>query len=181
MRITQTQEWVLAAVLIAYIAFTPGFQMVRSFLATPIGKAIGLAVIVYVWKYVSALLGLLLTINFVRCAGMREGVDETLSEYTPIPNMPGKCTKKGSTDAVDCPASMVSKATDASTSPSTPPMPTEPATPPPPASAPPMTTPSPPPPPPTTNPTGFTNYGGVESFSARDEGAGAGGCSFSPV
>lgn len=173
MRITQTQEWVLAAVLIAYIAFTPGFQMVRSFLATPIGKAIGLAVIVYVWKYVSALLGLLLTINFVRCAGMREGLEMPEKAcppgFSPKADDPNKCSKK------EGDAEIIVDAKSSS-------MPTEPAatgT----TATPPMTTPTPPPPPPppSTNPNGFTNYGGVESFIPRDEGAGAGGCSFSPI
>ena len=180
MRITQTQEWVLAAVLIAYIAFTPGFQMVRSFLATPIGKAVGLAIIVYVWKYVSALVGLLLAINFVRCAGMREGME---TEYTPIPDMPGKCKKMvdGQEMVMDCPASMLSSGTPPPAAPTGSTTSSVPPTAAPPSSTPPMTTPSPPPPPPPTNPAGFTNYAGVESFSPREEMTGSGGCSFSPI
>jgi hypothetical protein len=72
MRISQKTEWALVAVLIAYIAFTPGFQVVREVLSTGIGKAVGLAVIVGAWKYLSPLVALLLLVNFVRCASMRE-------------------------------------------------------------------------------------------------------------
>ena len=72
MRISQTTEWAVIGVLIVYIAFTPGFQVVRQFLRTDAGKALALAAIVAVWKYVSPLIAVLLTINFVRCASMRE-------------------------------------------------------------------------------------------------------------
>ena len=110
MRLTQTQEWTLVAALIVYIAFTPGFQAVRNFLSTQVGKAIGLAIIAYVWKYVSALVALLLTVNFIRCSGIREGVDATLTTpsaktcpagFTPKSDQPGKCSKKeGDTEIV---------------------------------------------------------------------------------
>ena len=68
MKLTRNTEWGLIAALIAYIAFTPGAQVVKSALATPVGKAVGLAAIVYVWKAVSPILALLLTVSFVRCA-----------------------------------------------------------------------------------------------------------------
>lgn len=171
MRITQTQELAAAAVLIAYIVFTPGFQVVRSFLSTPIGKAIGLAVIVYVWKYVSALVALLLTVSFVRCSGMREGVDATLAPggkacppgFAPKTDMPGKCSKMENgmetvVDAVTPPA--------APAAPAAPPAATN--------SAVPMTTPEPPAPPPTEmEPV-------VETFTPNSQRDKAGGCSFSP-
>ena len=72
MRLSATTEWIVIGVLILYIAFTPGIPVVRQFLSTPVGKAVGLAAVVYVWKYVSEPVALLLTVNFVRCAGMRE-------------------------------------------------------------------------------------------------------------
>lgn len=72
MRLVGTQEWIVIGVLIAYLAFTPGFPMVRQFLSTGLGKAIGLAAIVAVWKYGSHPVALLLLVNFVRCSGMRE-------------------------------------------------------------------------------------------------------------
>jgi hypothetical protein len=85
MRLSQTTEWVLIAVLILYIAFTPGIPMVRDFMRTSIGKAVSLAVIVYVWKYVSEPVALLLTVHFVRCSGMREGM--TNPTTPPPPSM----------------------------------------------------------------------------------------------
>ena len=72
MRLVGTSEWIVIGVLIAYISFTPGFPVVRQFLSTGVGKAIALAVIVAVWKYVSHPVALLLLVNFVRCSGMRE-------------------------------------------------------------------------------------------------------------
>ena len=70
MKLTKTTEWVVIGALIVYIAFTPGFQVMRDLLATPVGRVVGLAVIVYVWKYVNALVAVLLAVAFVRCAGM---------------------------------------------------------------------------------------------------------------
>jgi hypothetical protein len=68
MKLKQTTEWALLAALIVYIAFTSGFQVVKSVLATPLGKAAGLAVIIYVYKYVSCPIALLLLVSFMRCA-----------------------------------------------------------------------------------------------------------------
>ena len=76
MRLSQNMEWGLVAALIAYIAFTPGFPVVRQFLSTGVGKAVALAVIVYVWKFVSEPVALLLTVNYVRCSGMREYLED---------------------------------------------------------------------------------------------------------
>lgn len=68
MKLSQKTEWIVVAILIAYLAFTPGFQIVKDILATPVGKAVALAGIVYVWKYVSAIIALLLLIGYMRCA-----------------------------------------------------------------------------------------------------------------
>ena len=68
MKLTRTTEWALIAALIAYIAFTPGFPVVKQVLATPVGKALALAAIVSVWKFVSPIIAILLTISFLRCA-----------------------------------------------------------------------------------------------------------------
>ena len=72
MRISQNTELVLVVVLVLYTAFTPGFPAVRQFLSTGVGKAVGLGAIVAVWKYVSPLAALLLTVDFIRCATLRE-------------------------------------------------------------------------------------------------------------
>lgn len=165
MRISQTQETLVIAVLIAYIAFTNGFWPVRSFLSTSIGKVVGLVVVVGVWKQVSPVVALLLAISFVRCAGMREGVDDTLSkspcppDSVMIPDQPGKCRKTDGTvvDSTVPPPSMA------------PPSAAPPAT-----AAPPPTTPPPPPPPATPPMT-------MEQFTPFTKEDSAGGCSFSPV
>ena len=163
MRITQSQELIVAAALIGYIAFMPGFQVVRDLLSTSVGKAIGLSVIVYVWKYVSEIVALLLVINFVRCSGMsmREGLGMCPPGTQPKSDMPGKCSKSvnGVEQLVDeVPAT---------------------APPPPPPSVQtvePITTPSPPPAPPPT----VLSEPVTENFSPNEKPATAGGCSFSP-
>ena len=68
MKLTRNTEWAVIGGLILYIAFTPGIQVVKDILAKPLGKAAVLALIVYVWKFVSPIIAILLTISFVRCA-----------------------------------------------------------------------------------------------------------------
>jgi len=67
--LSSRNEWIVVGVLIAYLAFVPSLQIVRDLLATPVGKALGLAGIVYVHKYISCPVALLLVIAYVRCAG----------------------------------------------------------------------------------------------------------------
>ena len=67
--LSSRNEWIVVGVLIAYLAFVPSLQIVRDLLATPVGKALGLAGIVYVYKYVSCPAALLLVIAYVRCVG----------------------------------------------------------------------------------------------------------------
>lgn len=68
MKLSRNTELGIVAVLIAYLAFTPGFQLIRDILSNPIGKALALAGIVYVWKFVSAIVAVLLLVGYVRCA-----------------------------------------------------------------------------------------------------------------
>jgi len=68
MKLTRNTEWAIIGALILYIAFTPGIQLVKDVLAKPLGKAAALGLIVYVWKFVSPIIAILLTISFVRCA-----------------------------------------------------------------------------------------------------------------
>ena len=67
--LSSRNEWIVVGVLIAYLAFVPSLQIMRDLLATPVGKALGLAGIVYVHKYISCPVALLLVIAYVRCAG----------------------------------------------------------------------------------------------------------------
>jgi hypothetical protein len=69
MKLSQKTEWIVVAVLIGYIAFMQPLPVLRDALATPLGKAAALAGVVYVWKYVSAVVALLLTVAVVRCMG----------------------------------------------------------------------------------------------------------------
>ena len=88
MRLVGTPELVVIGILIVYIAFTPGLPVIRQILSTSLGKALVLAGIVAVWKYVSHPVALLLLVNYVRCSGMREFMDNPppAAGATPPPN-----------------------------------------------------------------------------------------------
>jgi hypothetical protein len=137
MRLVGTSEWIVIGVLIAYVAFTPGFPVVRQFLSTGLGKAIGLAVIVAVWKYVSHPVALLLLVNFVRCSGMREGM-ENPEPPSPCPDgyslVDGQC--KNTTTGQSIPMAPPASPSAAVTPPPPPPA----SSPPPPAMPPPPST-----------------------------------------
>jgi hypothetical protein len=105
MRLSTNAELIVLGVLILYIAFTPGIPVIRQFLSTSVGKAAGLVAIIYVWKYVSEPVALLLTVNFVRCAGMREYLVDMPPPSMSEKNCPegytlkeGTCKKEGSPD-----------------------------------------------------------------------------------
>ena len=91
MRISQKTEWALIAAVIAYMAFMSGFQPVRELLGSSVGKAVGLAAVVATWKYVSPIVAILLSIEFVRVAVLREhattqsGASGATSSTTPPP------------------------------------------------------------------------------------------------
>jgi hypothetical protein len=63
MKLTGKQEWIAIAALILYIAFTPGLPLVRDLLSGSVGKAVGLGVIMWVWKTVSKPVALLLLVK----------------------------------------------------------------------------------------------------------------------
>jgi hypothetical protein len=76
MRLSQQTEWIVISALIVYIAFVPSVQVVRDLLSSAVGKAVGLAVVVYAWKYVSGPVALLLFTAMWRAGGIREGADD---------------------------------------------------------------------------------------------------------
>ena len=84
MRLSQRNEWIIIAVLIAYIAFTPGIEFVKNLMGTSIGKALMLSAIVFVWKYVSPIVAVLLVINYIRCTKMK--VWEMMENPAPEPS-----------------------------------------------------------------------------------------------
>jgi hypothetical protein len=98
MLLSSRNEWIAIAVLIAYLAFVPSMAAVRDILSTPIGKAAALAGIMYVYKFLSRPVALLLIIAYVRCAGSSvwEGVDTTLATSPGVaplmPATPPTCT-----------------------------------------------------------------------------------------
>jgi hypothetical protein len=66
MKLAGQKELIVAGILIFYIAFVPSPSVVKGFLGSAIGKALALALVVYVWKYVSAVVSLLLLVVVVR-------------------------------------------------------------------------------------------------------------------
>ena len=67
MKLSQKNEWIVVGILIVYIAFVQPIPAIQDALSSSIGKAIALGAIVYVWKYVSAIVSILLAVAFVRC------------------------------------------------------------------------------------------------------------------
>jgi len=80
--LSSRNEWIVVGVLIVYLAFIPSLQIVRDMLSTSIGKAVALAAIVYVYKYVSCSAALLLVIAYVRCS---RSVREMLENPPTVP------------------------------------------------------------------------------------------------
>ncbi len=76
MSLSQRNEWIAVGAMILYIAFVPTIPMVRDFLGSPVGKAVGLAAIVYVWKFVSEPVSLLLIVALLRSGAIREFADD---------------------------------------------------------------------------------------------------------
>lgn len=97
MRLSQSTEYVVLAGLIAYIALVQPLQVVREFLATPVGKALALGGIVYVWKFVSPVIAGLLLVAYVRCAGsggVMEGMENAQKCKCPSGFVYDEATKK---------------------------------------------------------------------------------------
>lgn len=76
MSLSQRNEWIAVGALILYIAFVPTIPAVRDFLGSALGKVAGLAAIVYVWKYVSEPVAILLVVVLLRAGAIREFADD---------------------------------------------------------------------------------------------------------
>jgi len=59
-------EMIAVGILIVYLAFGPSLPVVRDLLSTPVGKVLALAGIVYVYKYVSCSVALLLVVWYLK-------------------------------------------------------------------------------------------------------------------
>ena len=149
--LSSRNEWIVVGVLIAYLAFVPSLQIMRDLLATPVGKALGLAGIVYVYKYLSCPVALLLVIAYVRCTGSSwEGFttptttvqpsctcpdgyayDSVTKECKPTSSMSGSVPPEASSGSMPgASVSMPPPNSSMSTAPMTTPMPTMPPVPP---------------------------------------------------
>ena len=82
-------EMIAVGVLIAYLAFGPHVPAVREILSTSVGKAVALAGIVYVYKFVSCSLALLLVVWYLRCSsGSWEGFTTPTTTVQPTCTCP---------------------------------------------------------------------------------------------
>lgn len=99
-------EWAVIAALVLFMSFTPGFAPVRTLLSMPLGRLVALVAVVYVYKYVSPVIALLLAIHVARCTRMGsvwEGVDETLAEPTEMCECDGGFTYNSGTKMCEKP------------------------------------------------------------------------------
>ena len=144
-------EMIVVGLLIAYLAFLPGLAVVRQILSNPVGKAVALAGIVYVYQKVSCSVALLLLVGYLRCSsGSWEGFttptttvqptitcpdgyayDSVSKECKPTSSMSGSVPPESSpSSTMGASVSTPPPNTAVSTAPMTTPMPTMPPVPP---------------------------------------------------
>ena len=81
-------EMIAVGVLIVYLAFLPSLAVVRQILSNPVGKAVALAGIVYVYQKVSCSVALLLLVGYLRCSSSREGFTTPTTTVQPVITCP---------------------------------------------------------------------------------------------
>ena len=87
--LSSRNEMIAVGALILYLAFVPGLQVVREILSTSVGKAVALAGIIYVHKYVSCSLALLLVVGYLRSQmSAWEGFETPTTTVDPTPTCP---------------------------------------------------------------------------------------------
>jgi hypothetical protein len=67
MKLSKNTEYAIIGALILYLAFLPPVQAIKTALSNPVGKAVALATIVYVWKCISPIIAVLLAVGYLRC------------------------------------------------------------------------------------------------------------------
>lgn len=110
MRLSRNTELAIVGVLIVVLASGAMTGIVSRFLSTTLGRIIGLAVIVYTWKYVSPVISLLLLVGYIRCSTrVMEGFDTAATTTCQCPpeftwNGAEKTCKKGdeAREAISC-------------------------------------------------------------------------------
>jgi hypothetical protein len=110
MRLSQRNEWIVLGALIAYIALVPCPYAMKEFFSSAIGKMLALGTVVFVWKYVSEVVAVLVLVAFLRSGAVREylenptptcGVGQTMDSTT------GKCKDIPATPTSEGPKSQV--------------------------------------------------------------------------
>jgi len=81
-------EMIVVGLLIVYLAFIPGLAVIRQILSNPVGKAVALAGIIYVYQKVSCSVALLLLVGYMRCSGSREGFTTPTTTVQPVITCP---------------------------------------------------------------------------------------------
>ena len=81
-------EMIAVGILIVYLAFLPSLAVVRQILSNPVGKAVALAGIVYVYQKVSCSVALLLLVGYMRCSSSREGFTTPTTTVQPVITCP---------------------------------------------------------------------------------------------
>jgi len=74
MKLTGTKEWIAIGILVALIAFGGSLSPVRQLVGSPIGKALALGAVVFVWKTVSKPVALLLLVLVLKTGPFRESM-----------------------------------------------------------------------------------------------------------
>lgn len=67
MKLARNTEWAIVGLLILSIAFAPQIPMIHEMMASPVGKAVALGAIVYVWKFVSQIIAVLGVVLYLKC------------------------------------------------------------------------------------------------------------------
>ena len=138
--LTGRNEWIAIAALILYIAFIPCPGVMTAFFSSSIGKMVALGVIVYVLKYVSIPVAILMLVAVDRKGALREYMEDMTPPASEGNNFKcpsefiydagkKKCTKGMETKDPECndssmtwdAASGMCKSTTTSTSTETPP------------------------------------------------------------
>jgi hypothetical protein len=91
MMLTGRNEWIAIAALILYIAFIPCPGVMTAFFSSSIGKMVALGVIVYVLKYVSIPVAILMLVAVDRKGALREYLEGETGMTPPAMSTDFKC------------------------------------------------------------------------------------------
>ena len=105
MRLSQQNEWIAIGALIVYISLVPCPYAMKEFFSSVIGKIVALSTVVYVWKYVSELLAVLVLVAFLRSGAVREYLDASTPPPTVSACPPGQMMDTTTNKCKDTPTS----------------------------------------------------------------------------